>query len=771
MLTDHQPVAAGRRQETHHASKLAVLLDREILPRLERPGRFVATTVPSGLTIEPAGAPRAALLWPSEPGAKSRPTALEPLSTALMALSGEAPSFACVPTDDLARALRRHGLTPFSHDSWISLRAFPIWIVLLEDPAQLLGLCRMFELCDMPWKATDRGAESPMVLVSGPAAEGLELARVFADRLLPADPSAAAAAAFALLRSEDPRAHLAFLPGLPPLEQAAPAPRQSASAPVVEPRPKRGAVLQPIHPSALKAPAVGWEQDAAGRPRRLIRPWAATEALREALGLSADADTFWAAVDALRGEDDMTLMVRFAFGAQAESENDRVAIVDWVAQALRRSGLEPGRVTIQLLPLVGDQSGEGGPDELSASLERIHAQLRKMRCRVQTGEPIAVWRGGLLRSFGAAAAPLLFEMLGQGARVAESPLACDADLWHKALHAVNLGGLSPERSAPVPQRAAGSSCPEPSVRAVHVPTDQRRASAISTEAPASVSSAVCGENGSGEHHSRPQPRADRWRRWADLAPRHFDYRIEFSKRGRWRFLSQRELGELFVDICQRAKLPLATTGVAQRRARLSFGPSLQVGVEGLREYIDLSLTQKHLQLESVLRPCMPDGLELSSVQFRPAGSARMGLGEIARANYEARIPLTTEAGLSMAALQERRDELERTARRARLRMAAGSKTKPDAIHQLVRIEVAEQSAEDSEARLSFTLDLNCEGKKLRATELIDRLLDGLIEEPHLLPIRRTRLLATSPDGTGWITPSEQIERHRRELRARAKRCA
>jgi radical SAM-linked protein len=529
--------------------------------------------------------------------------------------------------------------------------------------------------------------------------------------------------------------------------------------------------LQPIHAASLRLPDVGWERDAAGRPRRLVQPWAATKTLREALGLSAHAGVSWDAVDALRGEDDLTLTVRFAFGAAAETESDRAAIVDWVAQALQRSALEPGRVTVQLLPFVGDQPGEVRPEELAASLERIHGRLRKMRCRVETGEPFAVWRGGLLRSLGPEAASLLFEMLARGARVAESPLACSADLWHKALQAVNLEDRSPDRIVPVPQRAAGSSCPEPSDRTVQVPTDQRRALSISTEAPASVHSAVRGVQGSGEEISRPEPRADRWRRWADLAPRHFDYRIEFSKRGRWRYLSQRELGELLLEICQRAEMPLATTGVAQRRARISFGPSLQVGVEGLREYIDLSLTRKHPQLESVLRPWMPDGLELSSVQFRPAGNARTGLGEIARAEYEVLIPLSTEAGISMAALHERRDELERTARRARLLLAVGSKTKPDAIHQLVRIEVAEHRADDSTARLSFTLDLECEGKKLRATELIDRLLDGLIEEPHLLPIRRTRLLATSPDGNGWITPSEQIERHRRELRARAKRCA
>jgi len=363
------------------------------------------------------------------------------------------------------------------------------------------------------------------------------------------------------------------------------------------------------------------------------------------------------------------------------------------------------------------------------------------------------------------------EMLRRGARAAESPLACDADLWHKALQAVNLDGRSPDLTEPEPLRAAGSSCPEPSDRTAHVPTDQRRESAVSAEPEGSAVSAVRGDSGPEAKPSRPKPRPDRWRRWADLAPRHFDYRVEYSKRGRWRHLSQRELGELFLDICQRAEVPLATTGVAQRRARISFGPSLQVGVEGLREYIDLSLTRKHPQLETVLRPWLPRELELSSVQFRPAGSVRMGLGEIVRAKYEAAIPLDVEAGVSLDALQERREELERTARRARLGIAAGSKARPDAIHQLVRIEIAEHSADDSEAHLSFTLDLDCEGKKLRVMELIDRLLEGLIDEPHLLPIRRTRLLAASSDGTDWITPSEQIERHRREIRARAKRCA
>jgi radical SAM-linked protein len=697
---------------------------------------------------------------------------LEPLSTALMALSGEAPSFACVPTDDLAHELQRRGLPAFSHDSWTSLTAYPLWIVHLEDPAQLLGLCRLFELCEIPAKATERSAEMPQLFITGPAAQGLVLARVFADRVLPDDPSAVAAAAIELLRAVERRAIVDSIPGLPPLDVEFSLASGGLEPVEAQRREKRVAILQPVHTPRLRAGAcVGWEPDAAGRPRRVVEPWGATVELREGMGLDPLGEEIWSAVEALEGDEDMTLLARFAVGAESETEADREAILEWVREALRRSRLEPGRLTVQLLPVIGDSPGPEGPQALADSLEKIHTRLRKMRCRVETGDPIASWRGGLLRSLGADAAPLLLEMLRRGARAAESPLACEADLWHKALQAVHLDGRSPDRSASSPLRAAGSSCPESSVRATQVPTDQRRGSAISAEAGASANPAVRGDSGSGESSPRPEPRADRWRRWADLAPRHFDYRIEFSKRGRWRHLSQRELAELFLDICRRAELPLATTGVAQRKARISFGPSLQVGVEGLREYIDLSLTRKYPRLESVMRPWLPEGLTLMSVQFRPAGSARMGLGEIARAKYEALIPLSGETGLSMQALQQRRDEVERTARRARLALAAGSETSPDAIHQLVRIEVAEPCAEDSSARVSFTLDLDCEGKKLRALELIDRLLDGLIEEPHLLPIRRTRLLAASPDGNDWITPSEQIERHRRELRARAKRCA
>jgi radical SAM-linked protein len=696
---------------------------------------------------------------------------LEPISSALFALSGAAPSFACVPPEDLATELTLRGLPPFAYDNWSPLRSFAVWLFVLEDPAQLLGVCRLLELANLPTKASERSADMPILLMTGPAVDGLDLARVFADRILTTAAAETAATVHDLLSHANPRLALESVAGEPAIEMAFEMPSSTELAPHPENPERRSNFLLPIHRAALRGDAVGWATDVAGHPRRLLQPWAATAELQRELGVFNASETVWSAVDALAAEEDLTVLLRFAVGAAGETEADRAAIVDWVAEALRRSRLEPGRVTVQLLPFIDDAPLAASPGRLGESMDRIQTRLRKMRCRVETGEPIAAWRGGILRRLGAEGASLLFEMLRRGARAAESPLACDADLWHKALQAVNLDGHSPEWTEPEPLRAAGSSCPESSDRTTHAPLDQRRDSAVSSESKGSANSAVCGEAMPEAKSSRPKPRPDRWRRWADLAPRHFDYRLEYSKRGRWRHLSQRELGELFLDICRRAEVPLATTGVAQRRARISFGPSLQVGVEGLREYIDLSLTHKHPQLDSALRPWLPQELELLSVQFRPAGSVRIGLGEIRRAEYEAAIPLDEETGVSLEALHQRRDDLEQMARRARLRIAAGSKAKPDAIHQLVRIEIVEHPADDSQALLSFTLDLDCEGKKLRVMELIDRFLKDLVDEPHLLPIRRTRLLANSSDGNDWITPSEQIERHRREFRARAKRCA
>ena len=110
----HLRVADGRRLSSEATQRLARLLDGEILPRLERPGRYVGWVSPRDLEAPPAQAP-VHLVWPCPPEGPLSPPQLEPLRRALEARGIEI-SYGATPTPELIALLDRHDLGAFAHD-------------------------------------------------------------------------------------------------------------------------------------------------------------------------------------------------------------------------------------------------------------------------------------------------------------------------------------------------------------------------------------------------------------------------------------------------------------------------------------------------------------------------------------------------------------------------------------------------------------------------------------------------------------------------------
>jgi hypothetical protein len=67
------------------------------------------------------------------------------------------------------------------------------------------------------------------------------------------------------------------------------------------------------------------------------------------------------------------------------------------------------------------------------------------------------------------------------------------------------------------------------------------------------------------------------------------YRIEYAKQDSARFLSHLELVRVFSRALRRSGLPLVFTQGFSPHPRVSYGPSLGVGVAGRREYLDVEL--------------------------------------------------------------------------------------------------------------------------------------------------------------------------------------
>lgn len=90
------------------------------------------------------------------------------------------------------------------------------------------------------------------------------------------------------------------------------------------------------------------------------------------------------------------------------------------------------------------------------------------------------------------------------------------------------------------------------------------------------------------------------------------YRAVYSKTGRARFLSHRELINIIQRALRRTGLPLRFSEGFHPHPKISLGPSLAVGMEGGAEFFDFELTGESEVNPSVFKGLLPEGLAVSA---------------------------------------------------------------------------------------------------------------------------------------------------------------
>jgi len=90
-------------------------------------------------------------------------------------------------------------------------------------------------------------------------------------------------------------------------------------------------------------------------------------------------------------------------------------------------------------------------------------------------------------------------------------------------------------------------------------------------------------------------------------------RVRFSKHGKVRFISHRDVARAFERAFRIEQLPLAFTEGFSPRPKVSFGLALSVGHESDAEYLDVELTEP-VDTDSLaerLTPALPDGMPVT----------------------------------------------------------------------------------------------------------------------------------------------------------------
>jgi hypothetical protein len=728
---------------------LAELLDREILPCLERPGRLLGPFDLPSATV--TGTTKVALVWPSIAEGAHAPAALRPLFVGLPNPRTFALSLGSVPSPNLRAALRARQLPVFSRPDWAPLDRADLWLVWLDHPLQLTGLLTILDDCGLPLRAIER-ERGPRIVAAGPALSRVgELARVYADAVWTGQdetlgPAAWAAVAEAAACENGWRSPLDRI--APILEPVA-APDSRHEAPALEPAAaapstRRDLFLRPdlvAGATFLRRPS--WREQARGHAfTDHVVVGAGAEALREAHG-QPSTGTLLGEIERSLGRETASLALHFVLGLEGETEADRLAIASFVNFVVDAAPRGARQVSVVLHELAGCDPATSLDEQVAGRVSRIVVGLKARRVRVEAPVPCLSAIETLLAA-GPDSAVALERAWSAGAHEPLAPATSDPSVW---------------RAEPGGTASAGDEAAEAGPSPTGLP------SRLSVEAPASVSPVATRDRR--PRGSRPRP--NRWVRWKALVPVHFDYRIEYAKTGTLRFLGPNELSELLLGACERASIPICTTGVVQPRPRVSFGPSLPAGVAGDREYIDLSLLGKVDDLKDRLSSELPEEIRLIAVEFMPRCGPSLQLSRIALAEYEAeldpgihRLPADRDADRARVRQWNRRIE-------EGLPPVGGDPDDP--LRQLHRIGWIQDPGES--ARLEFSLDLRTDSARCKPREVVARALSGISVDPRLIPLRRRRLVVVD-DSSGRArlrTPLEQARLARYRQRSVERMCA
>lgn len=100
-------------------------------------------------------------------------------------------------------------------------------------------------------------------------------------------------------------------------------------------------------------------------------------------------------------------------------------------------------------------------------------------------------------------------------------------------------------------------------------------------------------------------------------------RVRFTKLGKVRWTSHRDVARMWERACRRAGVPLSYTEGFSPRPKVSFGLALPTGHESLAEYLDLDVADDAIDVASLpgrLTPALPVGIDVVAAAAVPPGA-------------------------------------------------------------------------------------------------------------------------------------------------------
>jgi len=191
-------------------------------------------------------------------------------------------------------------------------------------------------------------------------------------------------------------------------------------------------------------------------------------------------------------------------------------------------------------------------------------------------------------------------------------------------------------------------------------------------------------------------------------------RIRFSKLGKVRFTSHRDVARMWERALRRVQLPVARSQGFSPRPKLHFGLALSTGHESLAEYLDVDLVEgtavDAATLPDLLTPALPRGLSATAAAEVPPGTPSLQ-DAVTSSRWQIEVP-----GLDRPTLAARCEDLLAAPELVMTRQRKGKDVIDD-----VRVHLHHLEAVDQDGTPRLVAELGAKDRGLRPGELVELL--------------------------------------------------
>ncbi len=500
-------------------------------------------------------------------------------------------------------------------------------------------------------------------------------------------------------------------------------------------------VAMPSLKAGSLSPEVIADVGRSGKSGYTIAPEAGSARLRRVVNKGITEEKILETVRSVFAAGWDSLKLYFMIGLPTETDADIDAIADLAYRCLataRKAGRRVRHVTISCSTFVpkAHTPFQWAPQISIAETERIHrrlkGRLKDRRLRFRWHDPRVSWLEGLLARGDRRTGDLIEAAWRRGTYLDGWGDHLDLSRWEQALADAKI---DPE--AYLRERAVEEPLPwdhlDPLVPKRYLRKELRRAEVEAEVGDCRVAKcSVCGvcdfKEVVNELHTaftpataRPSPplvaKAPSWR-----------YRIQYAKEGGLRHLSHLELGAALHRAMRRARLPLRYSQGFNPRPKVTFGPALPVGSEGLGEWLEMELTEPVAAplVTERLAAASPPGVAVIEAVALPHDAPHL-TAEIALATYEVTLPEALAAALARLP-----DRLAAAETLPVVRRRKGKKKEVDLLPLVVDLAV-------EGSRVELTLRI-ADGGSTRPAELLAALLGDAYPGDSALRVVRNALL-------------------------------